>query len=138
MSLITSSGGVTLRSPNAGATPLIVEISQTDWIKPIPVFRSLFQGPTAVFTHTGLGDFMLFHALNDAANLLFGGNPAFDPPNSNAAGLPASTANDFVTPGVQFNAGVAANGCGPVAGSIQTCAGGGRNFSGSTRAIRTP
>ena len=65
----------------------------------------------------------MFHALNDAANLLFAGNPAFDPPPNNAINLPGGAADDFVTPGVQFNAGVVANGCGVVAGDIQTCAG---------------
>ena len=122
-SVITSSGGVTAKSTAPGATPLIIEISQTDWTKPADLLRNMFQGPTVIFTKTGLGDFALFHFLDDAANLLFAGNPAFDPPNTNSPNLPAGAADDFVTPGVQFNAGVVANGCGPVAGDIQTCAG---------------
>ena len=121
-SLITSSGGLQSKATAPGATPLIIEISQTDWTKPLDMLRTLFQGPTTIFTKTGLGDFALFHALNDSANLLFAGNPAFDPPNTNSAGLPAGAADDFVTPGIQFNAGVVANGCGIVAGDIQTCA----------------
>ncbi len=122
-SLITSSGGLTSKSTSPGATPLIIEISQTDWTKPAESLRNMLQGPTTIFTKTGLGDYALFYFVNDAANLLFGGNPAFDPPNTNAAGLPAGAADDFVTPGVQFNAGVVGNGCGIVAGDIQTCAG---------------
>ena len=125
--IITASGGIVANQRAPGLTPLIIQISQTGWTKPTDLLRTLFQGPTAGFTNSGLGDYMLFHALSDQADLLFAGNPAFDPPNTNAAGLPALAADDFVTPEVRF---LASGGptsidadCGTPAGQLQNCSG---------------
>ncbi|MFN0161915.1 MAG: PEP-CTERM sorting domain-containing protein [Burkholderiales bacterium] len=116
---ITSSGGVSSTAINPGAQPLIIEISQTDWIKPTGL-RNFFQGPTTTFSNAGLGDFAAFYGLNDPENLIFAGNAAFDGP---VGMLPAGAADDIVTPLVQFNASSGDPQCGPVAGNIQTCAG---------------
>ena len=126
--IMTTSGGITANSIRPLLrTPLIIEISQTGWTKPSDLLRSLYQGPAAGFANAGLGDFMLFHALSDQSDLLFGGNPAFDPPNTNAAGLPAGAADDFVTPEVRFQASGGPVSidpdCGPQAGQLQNCNG---------------
>ncbi len=125
--IITASGGIIANSRSANQTPLLIEISQTGWTKPTEFVRTLFQGPTAGFTNSGLGDYLLFHALSDQADLLFANNPSFDPPPSNASNLPAGAADDNVTPEVRFLAsgGSAAidPDCGPQAGQLQNCSG---------------
>ena len=125
--IITATGGIIANSRVPGLTPLIIEISQTGWNKPVDLLRNLFQGPTAGFTNAGLGDFMLYHALSDQSDALFAGNPAFDPPNINSANLPAGAADDFVTPEVRFLASGGAApidlDCGPLGGQLQNCSG---------------
>ena len=125
--IITASGGIIANQRAPGLTPLIIEISQTGWTKPFDLSRTLFQGPTAGFTNSGLGDYMLFHALSDQADLLFAGNPAFDSPNTNATALPAGAADDFQTPEVRFLASGTGSAidadCGDPAGQLQNCSG---------------
>ena len=119
--IITASGGIIANSRSPGLSPLIIEISQTGWNKPADLTRTLFQGPTAGFTNSGLGDYMLFHAFSDQADLLFAGNSATGSPN--AGDLPAGAADDFVTPEVRFLASAGDPDCGPPAGQLQNCSG---------------
>ena len=121
--IITTTGAVLSQATISNARPLIIEVSQTDWTKPTGRLRNLFQGPTTIFTNGAVGDSLSFWGLNDPANLIWAGNPAFDPPNTNSLDLPAGAADDFVTPLVKFNAGVVDANCGIVAGNTQTCAG---------------
>ncbi len=121
--IITSSGGIVANRTTPGKSPLVVEISQTGWTKPTDLLRSLYQGATTGFTNSGIGDFMLFHALSDQANLLFAGNPAFTPPAANAANLPTGAADDFVTASVKFDASSGDPDCGAPAGQLQNCNG---------------
>lgn len=123
--IITASGGIIANSRSPGLSPLIIEISQTGWNKPADLTRTLFQGPTTGFTNSGLGDYMLFHAFSDQADLLFAGNSATGSPN--AGDLPAGAADDFVTPEVRFQASGSGSAidpdCLPPAGQLQNCNG---------------
>ena len=126
--VITSSGNLTATLV-PGILPLIIEVSQTDWLKPVGQNRTLSQGATTTFTNAGTGDFASFHALNDQANLIWAGNLAVDPvpvvlTAALAAALPAGAGDDFVTPNVRFNKGPGSPpGCTAEVGFIQSCAG---------------
>ena len=115
--VITSSGNLTATLVS-GILPLIIEVSQTDWTKPVGQPRTLSQGATSTFTNAGAGDLSSFHALNDQANLIFAGNDA-----GTGTALPVGAGDDFVTGPVLFNASSGDPDCTGVVGNIQSCAG---------------
>jgi hypothetical protein len=122
---ITSTGSISSINGAAGVNPLIIEFSQADWTKPVGSPRILSIGPTTTLTNAGAGDSVSFYGLNDQANLLFAGNAAYTGALTlaNVIALPAGAADDFVTPGISFNASAADPLCGAILGDIQTCSG---------------
>ena len=115
--IITSSGNL-VATLVPGILPFIIEVSQSDWTKPVNQLRTLSQGATTTFTNAGPGDVASFHALNDQANLLWAGNDA-----GGGTALPVGAADDFVTPNVLFAASSGDPDCTAVVGNIQSCAG---------------